>query len=321
MSVPAFADLRRPDATGLPLAWGVWGAEDQLGTLNNIDAVTTAAAAALVRRGLRFNLNLPLHVPLGEIGPLAHRLRAAPTQTLICASHAGLVIRDDRVDGLYPQASTQWDGLCHVGDPIHGFYNGVRPEEITQREGTKLGVEHYVQFGIATRGVVIDLPRHFARIGRAWSPMGSQTASAADLAAALEQTGTALRRGDVLLVRTGWVEAFRATQDVAERDALFRDRTYSGLSADSTMWEFLWDSGIAAVASDCVTVEAWPILEGRPSLHLAIARLGLVLGEMFDLDGIADECARSGVQTCFFVSSPLYLRGGVGSPANAMAIV
>jgi kynurenine formamidase len=321
MSVPAFADLARPDATGLPLAWGVWGAEDQLGTLNNIDAETTAAGAALVRRGLRFNLNLPLHVPLGEVGPLAHRHRAAPAQTLICASLAGLTVRDDRVDGLYPQASTQWDGLCHIGDPIHGFYNGVRPEEITQREGTKLGVEHYVQFGIATRGVMIDLPRHFARIGRAWSPMGSQTASAADLAAALEQTGTAPRRGDVLLVRTGWVEAFRAAQDGAERDALFRDRTYSGLAADSAMWGFLWDSGIAAVASDCVTVEAWPIQEGKPSLHLAIARLGLVLGELFDLDSLAEECARSGVHTCFFVSSPLNLRGGVGSPANAMAIV
>jgi len=321
MSKPVFANLPRPDDSGLPLAWGVWGAADQVGSLNNITPATTVAAATLIRRGLRFNLNLPLHLPLGEVGPGAHRVRTAPTQTLLQATHAGLVIRDDRVDSLYPQASTQWDGLSHVGDPRHGFYNGVRAEEITQQEGTRLGVEHYVAFGIATRGVLVDLPRHFARHGRDWSPMGSAVASADDLRAALSESGTALRGGDVLLVRTGWIAAFRAAADAPTRDALFRDRSYSGLSGGPAMWEFLWDSGVAAVAADSVTVEAWPIHEGKPSLHLAIARLGLVLGEMFDLDALAEECARTGGSECCFVASPLNLRGGVGSPANAMAIL
>jgi len=321
MSTLAFADLPTPDASGLPLARGVWGAADQVGTLNNISPKATVAAAGLVRRGLRFNLNLPLHVPLGEVGTQAHRLRTAPTQTLLRATHAGLIIRDDRVDSFYPQASTQWDGLSHVGDPVHGFYNGVRAEEITQQDGTKLGIEHYVEFGIATRGVLVDLPRYYARHGRHWSPMGSAMASAEDLGAALAESGVALRRGDVLLVRTGWVAAFRAAPDAPVRDALFRDRSYSGLSGGPAMWRFLWDSGIAAVAADSVTVEAWPIREGEPSLHLAIARLGLVLGEMFDLDALAEECARTGVCECCFVSAPLNLRGGVGSPANAMAIL
>ena len=34
------------DDSGLPLAWGVWGAEDQVGTLNRITDATVAAAAA-----------------------------------------------------------------------------------------------------------------------------------------------------------------------------------------------------------------------------------------------------------------------------------
>lgn len=317
---PRFADLPRPDASALPLAWGVWGEADELGTLNHITADATAAAAALVQRGAQFNLNLPLHLPLGAVGPGAHRLRRAPQQTLYRASYAGLAIRDDKLDDLFLQASTQWDGLSHIGDPERGFYNGVQDHEITQREGTRLGIERYVEHGIATRGVLVDLPRYFAARGRAWSPLGSAAVSAEDLAAALDAGGARLRPGDVLLVRTGWIAAFRAAPDAAARDLVFRGRDYSGLAGDVAMWAFLWDSGVAAVASDSVTVETWPLHEGAASLHLAIARLGLVLGEMFDLDRLAEDCAATGSYECFFVSAPLNLRGGVGSPANALAL-
>lgn len=317
---PRYADLARPDQTGLPLAWGVWGEAPEVGTLNNITPAATVAAAQLVQRGIRFNLNLPLHMPLGEIGPGAHRLRSAPVQTLIKTEFAGLPIRGDRVDRLVPQASTQWDSLAHVADPRHGFYNGVQDSEITQRPRTRLGVENYVEFGIFTRAVLVDLPRFFATREREWSPMGGHEASANDLAAALAANRIGLRQGDVLLVRTGWIAAFRAARDATARDRLFRDRDYSGLAGDSAMWEFLWDSRVAAVASDAVTVEARPIREGTPSLHLAIARLGLVLGEMFDLDALALDCTATGAFECCFASTPLNLRGGIGSPANALAI-
>ena len=86
------------------------------------------------------------------------------------------------------------------------------------------------------------------------------------------------------------------------------------------MWRFLWDHRVGAIASDTVTVEAWPIFEGKPSLHLAIARLGLTLGEMFDLEALANDSAATGEWTSLFVSKPLNLRGGVGSPPNAMAV-
>ncbi|WP_083228850.1 cyclase family protein [Bordetella sp. H567] len=320
MPLPAYADLPRPDASGLPLCWGVWGMGDQLGTLNNITPDTVAAAAGLIRAGLRFNLNLPLHMPLGMIGQARHNIRRPPRQTLFKLDYAGLVVRDDKVDDFYPQSSTQWDGLTHIADPLRGFYNGAQDGDVTQREGTRNGIEHLARFGIATRAVLVDLPRHFARTGRPWHPCGSLAASADDLHDCLRQQGTPLRRGDLLLVRTGWVQAFREARDDTERAALFSGRDYSGLSGGVDMWEFLWDHRVAGVASDGVTVECWPLSEGRPSLHLAIARLGLLLGEMFDLDALAEDAQRHGQHDYFFVSSPLNLRGGVGSPANAMAI-
>jgi len=121
MALPDYDKLDRPDASGLPLAWHLWGGDDQVGTLNNITPETVSAAARLVRRGKRFPLDLPIHVPLGMLGPGAHWIRGAAQQTLYKKTYAGLVIRDDKIDNLFLQSSTQWDGLSHVGDPHHGF--------------------------------------------------------------------------------------------------------------------------------------------------------------------------------------------------------
>ena len=38
------------------------------------------------------------------------------------------------------------------------------------------------------------------------------------------------------------------------------------------------------------------------------------------LEALAADCASDGVYECLFVAKPLVIRGGVGSPANALAI-
>ena len=48
---PRYGQLPRPDdGSGLPLSWGVWGPDDQVGTLNRITDATVAAAAGEIRR-------------------------------------------------------------------------------------------------------------------------------------------------------------------------------------------------------------------------------------------------------------------------------
>lgn len=325
-SYPRFADLPRPDASGLACAWGVWGAEDQLGSLNNISEEATRAAAGHVRRGRRFNLDLPLHVPYGEILPPAepdkmgfkHRRMYEPT--LFARDDGDLVARDDKLDNFFLQASTQWDSLCHYGAAGHRFYNGVTAEQISHGPGGRNGVNNMAQFGIATRGVLVDIVRYFAAIGRDYDPVNEHVVSATDLAACLAHQGVTPLPGDILLVRLGWIAHFLAADTPAARDALFHAWRYSGLSGQEDMWEYLWDQRIAAVATDNVTVEVFPRTVGKPCLHLGIPYLGLTLGELFDLEELADDCAADGVYTCLFTASPLNLRGGVGSPANAMAI-
>ena len=56
-------------------------------------------------------------------------------------------------------------------------------------------------------------------------------------------------------------------------------------------------------------------------LHLVCLRdMGLTLGEMFDLDALAEDCAGDGVWEFFFSAPPLRITGGVGSPLNPLAI-
>jgi kynurenine formamidase len=319
--VPKYRDLKRPDGTGLPLAWGLWAPGDQLGTLNNITPAVVAAAASEVKRGVRFNLDLPLHVPYGECKPLAHATRQAPIPTMHGRDREpNLMVRDDKLDEFYLQCSSQWDGLTHMGDLQHGFYNGVTREQATHGPESRNGIDRVAEFGLASRCVLVDVVRDFAAQGRAWDPMAHQTVSAADLEASLKRHKTELRQGDVLLVRMGWVAAFRAEKDLDKRDNLLRAWRYSGLSGDEDMWEFLWDHRVAALATDTVTVEVWPMWPGKPAMHWAIARMGFTIGEMFDFEALADDCARDGRYTAFFTSSPLNLRGGVGSPPNAIAI-
>lgn len=48
--------------------------------------------------------------------------------------------------------------------------------------------------------------------------------------------------------------------------------------------------------------------------------LGIPIGELFDLDRLAEDCVTDGVWEGLFTSAPLNLRGGVASPPNALVI-
>ena len=59
--------------------------------------------------------------------------------------------------------------------------------------------------------------------------------------------------------------------------------------------------------------------EGIPEeLDLDRVRAAVPVG--WDLEALAEDCARDGIWNCFVSIKPLNLVGGVGSPANAVAI-
>src|SRR3954452_23930703 len=112
--VPTYAQLPiQPDAPPKS-AWGVFGRDDQVGTLNFLTDDRRLAAIREVRRGAVFSLDLPLHLPR----PPMIALRTAYRRTQI--TFAGNRGRDDVLDNFYLQCSTQWDSLKHIRHPEYG---------------------------------------------------------------------------------------------------------------------------------------------------------------------------------------------------------
>ena len=48
--------------------------------------------------------------------------------------------------------------------------------------------------------------------------------------------------------------------------------------------------------------------------------MGLFIGELWDVDELADDCAADGVYEFFLVAAPLPVTGAVGAPVNPIAI-
>jgi hypothetical protein len=114
MRLPTYAELL--DRTDAPpgTAWGVFGPDDELGTLNLLTPERALAAARLVQRGEVFALNWAIELP----DP--HPFRQPPRRNQLGFG----VGRDDWLDNFYLQGSSQWDSLRHIAHPRHGFYNG-----------------------------------------------------------------------------------------------------------------------------------------------------------------------------------------------------
>lgn len=315
--VPPFRELPVNPVMGLRHAWGVFGDDDQLGRVNLLTPEVVAAAAGEIRRGAVFNLSLPLDVPMRATDGSDSSGRNAYRHTIVKPSrHA----QDDYLDGFYLQGSSQWDSLRHIRAREFGYYNGVTDE--AEEGGDRLGIEHWARHGIVGRGVLLDVARWAAESGR---PLPSDEAvpiMVADLEATLAHQNVQPRAGDILMLRTGYVEAYRRRSPQEQQRLVHVARSpHPGLYAGEEMAEFLWDSGAAAVVADNVAVEVVP---GSPEVGFLhknlIPLLGFAVGELFDLSALAADCAADGRYTCFFTAAPLNLPGGVGSPANALAI-
>jgi hypothetical protein len=305
---PTYDELPRIEKLDMPHAWDAL--DHDLGTLDRSGPEQIRAAAQLVRDGSVIPLNLPLNEPdppLFGRDPIRQEVFATDRNTL-----------DDRFDSFYPQGSTQWDGLRHVRAREFGFFGGITDDFGEGDE--RLSIEHWARRGIVGRGVLLDLVAHRRRRGEDYDPLGSVAIEAAELEAIVADQGIELRQGDVLCLRTGWIDAYREL-DPAGRERIAEDARVSGLAGSDAVARFLWDSGAIAIAADNPTLEVAPGDPAVGSLHRRlIPLLGFVVGELLDFGALAAAAAEDSRWDFMFVSIPLYLPGGVGSPANAMAI-
>ncbi|MEX2081152.1 MAG: cyclase family protein [Dehalococcoidia bacterium] len=312
-TMPGFDEL--PVAPGAPpeSAWWLFGKEDQVGMFNLQTPERIVSAARLVQRGAMFPLNWELELP----NPPLYG-RGGLRQTILRRPN----VHDDVLDNFFPQASSQWDSLVHVGNSQHGFYNGVSAAEVTGEPGARGGIENWARRGIAGRAVVLDMARHFQATGRQLDCGSDTRFSVEDIEGCRQRQGISIQPGDMLLIYTGWTEWYR-TLDVVRRRAMSKRDVMKacGLAAGQPMARYLWDLHICAIASDVPALEAWPPTPATGGfLHeYLIGLFGMAIGELWFLHDLAEDCAADGRYECFLTSAPLNKLGGIGSPPNAIA--
>lgn len=326
--VSAVAAVRRSWATDLPTyrdlpaapnggrsAWGLFGAEDNVGLVNLMTPERIARAARLVVRGAAF----PLDAPIGAFEPSTSPVRTPPRHTVL--HPPGSFSFDDLYDNFYTQAGSQWDSLGHVGYDIGAYYNGATADDIAC--GGRNTIAHWSRHGIAGRGVLLDMTRNFAG-SAAYHPGESKAFGVDDLERARRTADVEFEPGDVVLLYTGFAEWYLG-QSVEERKQLRRPLSSPGLAQSEDVVEYLWNAHVAAVVADNHAVEVWPVDFGPeyPPLsflhRVLIGQLGMALGELWWLKDLADDCALDGRYTCFLASAPFNAPNGIGSTANAVA--
>jgi kynurenine formamidase len=297
--------------------WGRWGADDQLGTLNFITPEKIVAASRLVRRGKVFSLAIPFDSNgpqtgfAGRTNPLHYMLQDGGD--IACGAQdwvPALRWCDDAVT-MPLQCATQWDALAHIY--FDGkMYNDRGPEMVTSSGARANAIERY-RDRIVSRGVLLDIPRYR---GKTWLEPG-EAIYPADLDGAAARARVSVERGDIILVRTGQIAQVRASGSWGQ----YAGGPAPGLSMTVAGW--LAEHEIAGYATDTWGTEVIPneTADVFQPLHcIAIVNMGMLVGEIFDLEALADDCAADGVYEFFFVAPPLPITGAVGSPINPQAI-
>lgn len=302
--------------------WNRWGSDDQIGTANYITRAGVVAAAGLVRTGrvVSLAMNIDQNGPQTGANGRFNCLRYS------VATGSDHVVHEQRLEGqslprkmgysddvvvFHLQSATHWDSLCHVFHDGKAF-NGRPAEQVNSLGAPWLGTEQ-LKASLVGRGVLLDLP---AVKGVEWLEDGCAITTQ-DLDEAAESERVSIRAGDILLVRTGKMNRCRQQGwgQYAGGDA-------PGLSFYSIPW--LAEHKIAAVATDTWGVEVRPneLTDCHQPLHIpAIVYMGLPLGEMFELDELADACANSGTYEMLIAAPPVPFTGTAGGPPGPVAIL
>lgn len=300
--------------------WGRWGPDDELGTLNHLTAERRRAAAALVRKGSVFSLAIPFDRS-GPQPPFERRLNPhlamLDTGTDLRAGRQanaaeGWGYADDMVT-MALQCATQWDALSHVFYDFR-MYND-RDCALVGSEGAQRNSVAVARDRVVGRGVLLDV----ARLKGEDALPGGYEITAADLERCFETERLGPAPGDILLVRTGNLGRFRASGSWRG----FTHAAEPGLGLDALPW--LHEQQVAAVATDTWAVEVIGHDVPPDAIHLpfhavGIVYMGLLLGEIFDLDALAVDCARDGVYEFMLAAPPLPFTGAVGSPINPLVL-
>lgn len=290
-----------------PGNWGRWGTADERGSLNWITPELVVRAAGLVQQGRVYTLAVPLDrktpAPPHRL-PLAHFMdRDGGDYAAGARRPGGFQFSEDTVL-MATHSGAHMDALAHAWCDDQ-LYNGFPGQSVRSTTGAQhCSIERVG--AVVGRGVLLDAARH---LGTDPLPAGFELTPAA-LAGCAAAAGISIGRGDVVLIRTGWLNTAATLGE-----AYFQGEPGPGLAA--ARW--LTEQEVAAVGADNYAFEVLPSPSGSHfPVHLHLLRdHGTAIMEGLQLEALA----QGGVAEFLFVAAPLPIVGGVGSPLTPVAIV
>lgn len=290
-----------------------YGAQDQIGTLNEITPVRVAAAARLVKTGTVLDLGRVLDEDTPKFpGRYWH-------QTVDVSPHFTNLRRSDAVGkgwgrnqinwiteiqaGTF-QVGTQLDSIGHIqiGDR---FYNGWTVSEVVESWGlNRFGMETVPP--IVTRGVLVDVAGYK---GTERLPKG-YVITVSDLDGALKRQGVEIQSGDAVLFHTGW-------------GALWSTDSAQFLSGEPgpglALVQHLYEKRIAITGAD--TWSYGPVPGEDPERPFLVPQTMYVKMGLFGLENLAtEELAKRRIYEFLFVVTHARTRGSTAAVISPAAV-
>lgn len=292
-----------------------WGPDDEIGTLNMMTDNSKQAILSQIKSGKTYDLSVEYYVGM----PSFHVLGDPAYQYWLTHTPRGNVIENPNGLGkemnekvsytgdaisMYTHMGTHIDALNHFG--LNGkIWNGFSADEYLGDKGwKKTGAE--VIPPIVARGVLIDVLGH----KNVQQLPANYRINKNDLVAALASQQVSLKKGDVVLIRTGQARYY----DDAGK---FLDQ-YAGINLEAVRW-LVEEQQVMLLGADNLSFEAFPPERNDnwvPVHTYLLAEKGVMFIEQMYLE----DLAKDKVWEFAFVSASLKLRGASAAPMRPIAI-
>lgn len=299
---------------GVQVSRSPWGVDDEIGRLNWITPESTRAVlenldgSKVVDLSVSYFLGMPSWTPAGDPpyqiwmthtaqGTVNDDLSGVGSEINARNSYSGDAI------SMYTHCGTHLDTLNHFGY-FGCYWNGWQPE-------THLGSRHWTVGGpdkyppIVARGVLLDV----ARLHNVDALPEGYAITPDDLRASAKEQHVELRRGDVVLVRTGRMQVW------PEFESYVTNPPGLGLAGATYLCE---EAEAMCIAADTLSFEVIPSEEpGFMPVHCyMLATAGAQIIEVVQMEELAAEQ----LYEFAFIGGPLRLTGATGSPLRPIAV-
>ena len=204
------------------------------------------------------------------------------------------------------------DAIGHIGRDLklHGGVDAVAATSTPGGIGNNLGIDNFPVDLMVNRVVFLDVARQIAS-GRPDPLAPGFEVTATHLDQTAKAQGVEVRRGDSLLIRTGWGQYF------AKDNAKYLGEQSPGPGQDAARW--IIDRGVRLAGDDTATFEKRPAAYGKElfSVHMMLlADNGIYIVENANLEPLGDAKA----YVALLILTPLRIQGASGSPLRAIAL-